>query len=209
MSYKVDRHSVYLTYKRRYPGFGTPIKNANSQVFTLYFDGVVSNKQEVAIMVPVSGGGGQVVRIAMPAYPKFNYRINRAKVSDINQQFTTKLIENLEVSVRDDLSEEYPSILLLTTSRAIIKYELLKETNRQSPLAGLLVNIVTAVSEVADLRSWNMLPSNIQFGYFETNESEIVAGSGNTLDKKIAVKPHSKNVVLISSLTDNIYHYQQ
>jgi hypothetical protein len=208
MSYQVDRNSTYLTYKKQYPGFPTPEQGSKSQVFTLYFDGVVSNKREIGVMVP-SSDGEQLIRIAMPAYPKLRSRINRAKVSEKNHQLTTQLVENLEVSVREDLSAEYPTILAMTTVRAVAKYELVKGANKQSSLAGVLVNIFTAVTEVADLRSWNMLPSNIQFGYLETTENEIIAGSANTEDQHIKLKKGSKNIVLINSVNNKVYHYQQ
>jgi len=208
MSYKVDRNSAYQIYKKQYPGFSTPKSNAKSQVFALYFDGVVSNKREIAVMVP-SSDGKQLIRIAMPAYPRAYPHINRAKVSEKNQQLTTQLIENLEVSVREDLSAEYPTVLAMTTVRAVSKYKLVKSANKKNSLVGALVNIATAVTEVADLRSWNMLPSNIQFGYMETDQADIVAGSANTADRHIKLKKGSKNIVLINSVNNKVYHYQQ
>jgi hypothetical protein len=208
MSYAVDKNGQYSTYKKRYSGFPTPVKNNNSQVFSLYFDGVVSNKKQNSIMVP-SGNGEQLIRISMPAYPNMNYRITHAKLSDTREQFKTELIENVEVLVREDLSAEYPSILLLTTTRAIAKYELVAQAGKQDSLFGALVNLVTALTEIADLRSWNMLPSNIQFSYLETMDTEIKIDSINALQQKVALKMGSKNLLLISSLDTPIFHYAQ
>lgn len=208
MSYLVDRNGQYSTYKKRYSGFPTPLKNGSNQVFALYFDGVVSNKKESTIMVP-SGNGEQLIRISMPAYPRIDYRISRAKLADAHQQLTTKLIENLEVSVREDLSKEYPSILLLTTARALAKYELVEQATKQDSLLGLLVNLATVLTEIADLRSWNMLPSNIQFAYLETTSNEITVDAPKNPLQVIPLNKKSKNLLLISSLDMPVFHYQQ
>jgi len=208
LSYAVDRNGQYVSYKKTYSGFPTPTKNSNNQVFSLYFDGIVSNKKQNTIMVP-SGNDEQLIRISMPAYPDINHKINRAKIADKNTQLTTELIENLEVSVREDLAKEYPSILLLTTTSAIAKYELVDHANKKDSLFGILVNIVTVLTEVADLRSWNMLPSNIQFAYLETKDSELIVESLNKAQQKISLNNGSKNLLLISSLDTPVFHYQQ
>ena len=208
LSYLVDRNGQYVSYKKTYSGFKTPSKNNNSQVFTFYFDGIVSNKKQNTIMVP-SGNDEQLIRISMPSYPNINHKINRAKIADANAQLTTELIENLEVSVREDLGKEYPSILLLTTTRAIAKYELVDHANKKDSLFGVLVNLVTVLTEIADLRSWNMLPSNIQFAYLETQDNQLIVNSLNKAQQKIPLKKGSKNLLLISSLDTPVFHYQQ
>jgi len=208
MSYLVDKKGQYVSYKKRYTGFPTPQKQHDSQVFALYFDGVISNKRENSLVVP-SGNGEQIIRISMPSYPQSRTRLTAAKLSDASQRVTTGLIENLEVSVREDLQKEYPSILLLTTTRAIAKYELVAKAEKQDPLFGALVNIVTVLTEVADLRSWNMLPSNIQFAYLETADNSLNIEDGKATAFQVALRDGSKNILLISSLETPIFHYQQ
>jgi len=177
-------------------------------VFALYFDGIVSNKQENTILVP-SGNGEQVIRISMPSYPNVSARLSTAKLSDASQQVTTELIESLEALAREDLQAEYPSILLLTTTRAIAKYELVAQAEKQDPLFGALVNFVTVLTEVADLRSWNMLPSNIQFSYLETVDPSLTINKGKAEQYQVTLDNGSKNLLLISSLATPIFHYQQ
>jgi hypothetical protein len=208
MSYAVDKKGQYNTYAKRYSGFPTPIKNNQTQVFSLYFDGVVSNKIQNSIMVP-SGNGDQLIRISMPAYPSSNYRITPVKLKDKNQKVSTELIENLEVSVRDDLAKEYPSILLLTITRALAKYELVDKAVEKDSLLGALVNLATVFTEIADLRSWNMLPSNIQFAYLETSENKLIIDSAKITPQEVELQPGSKNLLLISSLETRVFHYHQ
>jgi len=209
LSYRVDRNGQYELYKEQYSGFPTPLVNNNGkQIFSLYFDGVVSHKIENSLLVP-SGNGEQLIRISMPAYPNVKRVSKYAKINDTNAQVSTELIENLDKTVREDLAEEYPSILLLTTTRAIAKYELVSQADKQDSLLGALVNLATVLTEVADLRSWNILPSSIQFAYLETNDTEITINTVNKVDQTISLSNGSKNLLLISSLDTPVFHYQQ
>ncbi len=208
LSYFVDKNSQYAIYKKRFPGFPTPSKNAKAKIFVLYFDAVVDHKEEFSLLVP-SPNGDQIIRIAMPRYPKKYRAISHGTIMVKKQQLKTQLIDNLDLSVRNDLSAIYRSILLLTTSRAVVKDVVVREASERDSLLGLLFNISTVVSEVADLRSWNMLPANIQFAYLETNAETVTLGTKKLPLKKIAIKKGSDNVLLINSLTPNVFHYQQ
>lgn len=208
MSFKLGAENQYLAYHKRFPELAAPSENDKNQVFALYFDGVVSHKQQSSIMVP-DHNNEQLIRISVPTYPKIPSNTRRAKIVQQRSQLTTEVVDNLEVLVREDLDKEYPSILLLTTTRAISKYELVKNAKKQDPLLGALVNLATVVSEVADLRSWNMLPANIQFAYMEPVGNEVVIDSNNSLSQKADISKGSKNVFLINSLSNQIFHYQQ
>ncbi|HEY7867077.1 MAG TPA: hypothetical protein VIC51_13885 [Psychromonas sp.] len=202
MSFKLGAEQQFADYQKRFPDLPKPSRNTGNQVFVLYFDGVVSHKVERTVVLP-SPNFEQLIRISMPGYPSAAQKIRSA------QQLSTETVENLEVLVREDLDKETPSILLLTTTRALAKYELVRRVNQQDNLIGLLLNIATVVTENADLRSWNMLPGNIQFGYFETTATESQIDGLNSRPEKIDILQGSQNVILINSLSDHVFHYQQ
>lgn len=208
MSLKVGAKSQYASYKKQFPAQSEPSLKQANQLFILYFDGVVSHKVQNSIVVP-NTSNDQLIRISMPAYPKINQKISWAKIYTAEQQIVTELVESVDQLVRDDLDKEYPSILLLTTTRAIAKYHLVKEADKQDSLLGALVNIATLLTEVADLRSWNMLPATIQFGYIETTKNDLVIETLNSVTQNVNIKHNSQNVLLINSLSDQIFHYQQ
>ncbi|TEW56044.1 hypothetical protein E2R68_02845 [Psychromonas sp. RZ22] len=207
MSKKMGNDQQYAKYSQKFPSLVQRAKT-NKQVFSLYFDGVVSNKVERTVMVP-SHDHGQLIRISMPAYDKQDYRLQRLKMSDGQQQVRSDVIENIDSLAREDLDREYPSILLLTTTRAIAKYELVQRGHEQSSLVGTLLNIATVLSEIADLRSWNMLPATIQFSYLDTNADNVIVSSVNDIDHKISLSKGTQHVILTTSLTDKVFHYQQ
>ncbi|MEH6453143.1 MAG: hypothetical protein V7782_08910 [Psychromonas sp.] len=208
MSYNLGATQQYDEYKKKFSYLPQPTKNTKKQVFTLYFDGVVSNKIQKTVVVP-NHDREQLIRISMPAYPQKGSAVGRAKVAFSDQKISTEVVESVDKLVRDDLGKEYPSILLLTTTRALAKYELVKKGHEQDALIGVLLNIATVITEVADLRSWNVLPSNIQFAYSETSDDMIMLDSSKLVANKIDISGASKHLILMSSTSNKVFHYQQ
>ena len=174
----------------------------------LYFDGVVSHKVESSVIVP-SPNAQQIIRISMPAYPTNNKPFNYIQVSDNKQSSTSQVIEDVDLLVREDLAKDYPSILLLTSTRAIAKYQLVRNAQKQDPLIGLLANLVTVVSENADLRSWNMLPATIQFAYLTPNTNSVMINKGHGVQERIDISGGRKHVLFVNGLSNTVFHYQQ
>jgi len=207
MSYKMGNDQQYEYYHGKYPTLVNKV-NAKKQLFAFYFDGVVDHKQQASITVP-SFSGRQLVRVSVPTYPNLNNSIEKLAINDNNQRVNSELIENIDTLVREDLDKEYPSILLLTTTRAIAKYQAVNEANKHDPLLGAVLNFATLLSEVADLRSWNMLPASIQFGYIETNSDEIELLEADGSNTTVNLNLGKQHVVLATSLSDQVFHYQQ
>ena len=157
----------------------------------------------------MASGKHQLVRISMPAYSQPRHLIYPAYLMTQDQKIKSEVIENVEAIVREDLEQEYPSILLLTTTRAIAKYASVKAVDRHDPLLGAFFNLLTLWSEVADLRSWNMLPSTIQFSYLETKADTLFVSMKNDVQYPIFIGEGKQHVILSSSLSEDIFHYQQ
>jgi len=207
MSLKMGNDQAYQRYSQSYPDLVKQIK-AKEQVFVLYFNGVVSNKIQTSLTVP-SFNGQQLIRIAMPTYPERLPRPFHAQVSDAEQLVSSEVTEDVNVIAREDLDKEYPSILLLTTTRAIAKYQAVEEAKKKDQLLGTLLNFATLISEVADLRSWNMLPATIQFAYLETNSDDIVISTPKTAQTDVDLNLGNQHVILVTNLSDKVLHYQQ
>jgi hypothetical protein len=208
VSLNLGAKEQYEAYQAQFPELSLPDLNNSNQVFVFYFDGVVSHKIQNSLIVPAHNLD-RLIRISMPAYPPLNKLIGYAKIIQEKSQLLSELVDDVEVLVREDLAKEYPSILLLTTTRAVAKYQLVKNVQKQDPLVGFLVNIGTVLTEEADLRSWNMLPANIQFAYLEPVENELLIDNGSNSLKTIAIAGGTKHVLLINSLSKQIFHYQQ
>ena len=206
MSYKMGNTSAYQQYRRQYPQLSKGDPNAK-QVFSFYFDGVVSHKQSQSITVP-SHGGRQLIRIAMPAYAPIRYNKTTLTMDDQLHTKTSVIVENIEKRVREDLKKDYASILLATTTRAIAKDTVVKLANKKAPLLGAVFNVISLISEMADTRSWNMLPANIQLGYLQTKASSVDLFAHN-IKTQVDLSQAKQHVLFASSLSDKIFHYQQ
>lgn len=183
-------------------------KNTNSQVFMLYLDGVISSKQQASVAA-IDPSNAHILNIAMPSYPKQHYSSSRATLSNGLNSNTANIIEDLETIVRQDLDDDYPRILALTTARAIAKHATAQVANEADTLIGILVNIAAVLSESADLRSWNVLPSNIQFGYIESDSNEILVSAQKLNSYKVPLTTNSQNLVIVSSLSKRVFTYSQ
>lgn len=183
----------------------------NSNLYFIHFDSIVISKEEVSIMVPSyhDNRNDQLIRIAMPSYPKAVRKVGNATINIGKQGIRTAEIESIDTLAREDLDAEYPAILAATTARAVIKYEAVKNAEKKDPLAGLLMNVATVLSESSDVRSWNMLPASIQYAYVSTNEENISIRARKLANRKIQLTAGSKHVILTSSISGKLFHYQQ
>lgn len=208
MSAKLGATAQYRDYQKQFPQVHLS-KNKNAgQIFILYFDGVVSPKKQTSMMVP-SFNGEQLIRIVLPAYPRLASASTQAQVSFSQNTENTQLVESIDSLARADLKAQFPGILLATTSRAVLKYQLVSQAHSADPLLGLIANMATVLTEVADLRSWNMLPANIQFAYIDGPGELLQISYPKHQIEKINIKQGSHNLLLINSLSDHIYHYQE
>jgi len=208
VSYKLGATAQYNQYKQQFPELPLPTGKSNKQVFVLYLDGVVSHKIEASVIVP-SSNAEQLIRISIPTYSQNKRVFTSIEVSDNKQSNKTHVIEDIEQLVRDDLAKDYASILLLTSTRAIAKYQLVRKAEKQSPLIGLIANIATVVSENADLRSWNMLPASIQFAYLAEDGNQVIIDKANGAQQKVNLSTGKQHVLLVDELSNNVFHYQQ
>ena len=62
---------------------------------------------------------------------------------------------------------------------------------------------------MADLRSWNMLPAIVQFGYLETDFDNITLSANSQIEQPINLNQGKQHVILTTGLSDKIFHYQQ
>lgn len=209
MSYLMGNDEQYAVYSEKYPVLAQQAASTkDKQAFIIYFDGVVDNKVERAVIVP-NISLDQLIRVSVPGYPHQPIPTQQALISTGSEQVLSQLIDDVNVDAREDLDKEYPSILALTTTRAVSKYLLVQEAQKQDPLLGILFNFATILSEVADLRSWNMLPATVQLAYLDTNSNSVTISTSQQFNNAIDLTQGKQHVILATSLSNNVFHYQQ
>lgn len=149
------------------------------ELFVLHLDGVVSSKQDARMSI-VAGANAQLITLVVPTYPHVHYHPHFLTLTVNGHRISTEIIENLDERARADLEAELPTIMATTTARAVAKYNMVNEMQNRNGIAGLLANLVTAATEQADVRSWNMLPASIQVARIRVpSGAQVSTSSGN------------------------------
>jgi hypothetical protein len=97
-------------------------------------------------------------------YPRFN-PVSAAQI-EVNGEIkgSTAILENIEATAMQNLDEKYGGLIAKKLAGVVAKetlaYGIAKKTD--SPLLGFLARVAMYVSDQADLRSWNLLPKDLQ-----------------------------------------------
>ena len=192
-----------------------PDPNA-AEVIVIYWDGVVTSKRGTSTSVWVPSMN-QVVSLALPHYPPSNYVQQPFTLNIAGQQHRTETIEDIEALLREDLNDESAAIYAMTLARMISKHQFVKSANDQNSGLALLANIVTMLTEAADIRSWNMLPSTIQIGRFWLPAGEYSlphplnpeSGPASPAESKLAVSAGEKVVLFVPGVSKRIFSFRR
>ena len=216
LSQRLGLDEEYKKYREQFTFAVKPHAPDTAEIIVIYWDGVVTGKRgnTLSVWVPALN---QAVSLALPFYPPSNYVENPLILSMAGQLHRTETIEDVEALLREDLNDESAAIYAMTLTRMVSKYELVKSAGNQNDSVGLFINIITMLSESADIRSWNMLPSTIQFARFSLPAGEYSlplphyaksqqAGLAETM---LVVSGGEKIVLFVPGISQKIFSYTQ
>jgi hypothetical protein len=187
-----------------------------AEIIVIYWDGVVTSKREKSINVWVPELK-QIVSLALPYYPPSNYMEEPFRLSIADKVHLTETIEDIELLLREDLEDESAAIHAMTLARMVSKYQMVRSTKDQNNSLSLITNIFTMLSESADIRSWNMLPSTIQIARFSLPAGEYPlpypldakSQQAELAEPKLAVSAGEKIVLFVPGASMRIFSYTQ
>ncbi|WP_370978809.1 hypothetical protein [Agaribacterium sp. ZY112] len=185
-----------------------------SKHFYIYFDGVVSQliNNQTTLWWPVDE---VYLSVALPKFPNNYYQPTSAKLSWQSQTMQTHVIEDLELRVRDDLNDEMPKLSAAALARAATKYKAVKSAQEQDSMLGAFANVLTIISEQADIRQWAVLPSSMQVARNDLSlESEGGSNDGfvdiniivNNQPQTVTLNSERYSVVLAADISPYIFH---
>lgn len=173
MSAKLGLTKEYENYKTEFALPDAYQKQGKSTLLLLYANGLASSKKQKKVSV-FSPTLEQIISLALPAYdPLTSADIPPrviAKLDDSNVNL--ELIEDVNLLLREDLSQEIGALTAMALARAVVKYQATKEIQTQSGALGLLSTVATHLSEIADLRNWRMLPAQILIARIPLDNTE-------------------------------------
>lgn len=133
-------------------------------------DSVEMTDYQRASSIGVSAFANDFVQFSIPSYknqPPIVYSFTAESGSSKRQSYTAQDLGQLAKTFFD---KNFAKLFAKTAARAVIKFVLSKQTSaylekQYGATAGLLAkiatNVYTASTEIADLRAWRTLPSNI------------------------------------------------
>lgn len=102
-----------------------------------------------------------LLRVAIPAIGSHRPYFAGVEVAVGQDQKRGALVADVENIAIETFNAQRPFILLRTLVRAVGKYLIFRKADKENETLGLLVNLVGAVTEQADTRSWKTLPNQI------------------------------------------------
>ncbi len=140
-------------------------------VFILH-NGLAPIKREHAITV-LDPASGHLIRVALPYYQARYTPVANARLVIDGNSASTEVAEDIHAIATKELEAKMPGLTARAIARAVVKAQMAnaaRESARQqnqnggaaaAAMVGLAVEIVGAVTERADTRSWLTLPSRI------------------------------------------------
>ncbi len=183
-------------------------KQYTQKQFIFAFDGVVTQMKQAKTTLWWDIDD-VYLSIALPHFPRNHYVMAKYYVHDQDGEKVAQAIENIESRAREDLQVRMPAITAMALARAGAKYQAVKELNKKDNVLGAFANVLTILSEVADLRHWSMLPSSIQIAtsFTSTQTLHVSTHFGQKTVKLPSITASKKNnaVILLSSLTSQVH----
>ena len=203
-----------VQFSEQYSVVSRPPDPDQAQITVIYWDGVVTSKRGETVRV-WSPSLNQGISLALPYYPAANYIESPLVLSMAGRLYRTETVEDVEALSREDLADVSAAIHAMTLARMVAKYQMAKSAGGQNNGLGLFVNIINMLTEAPDVRSWNMLPSTIQFARFSLPPGEYSlplphyrgAQSAEPVDSKLAVGAGEKIVLFVPGVSQRIFSY--
>ncbi len=111
-----------------------------------------------------------MVHVAYPTYVDVPLFYTGLNISSNNSTYAPALAENVTFISHENLKERFLKEMTLTVSRLVLKKIAEAELKKENELAGALLGITGALTEKADTRNWQSLPSEISYTRIPVNK---------------------------------------
>jgi len=179
--------------------------NDSGWLVVVFQCGVAIEKKQVWIPIPFPHAGMQSV--AFPIYKPVPFSARGLSLYDGEKKLqSTDIVADMDGLAMRNLKDRIPEMVLRTAIRFAVKtyatYQLRKEMGSAGTLLG---SALTAITEQADLRSWLLMPSNIQVARIPLKKGSrdirfVLEGrGGQTLDtRNVSVDIEENKITLVN-----------
>jgi uncharacterized protein len=179
-------------------------------VFLIFQQGVAPVKEELSFPIPLSQGG--LVFASLPVY-RFVPSPDRAGLISFGSvSRETSTLYDIDAVASKNLLDRFPILFAKQVARSYLKGRLTNSLSREYGTAGAIGGTLAAlITERADLRTWSMLPKEIQVARVFVPEGTRTLGirsvsTGRSAEVEIPEK--ARHVVVLCRATDAGLHLQ-
>jgi len=134
-------------------------RKAQGEIILIVHNGLAPIKREHG--VGYASPGGRLIRISLPYYEKRRNGFATARLRVAEKTATSTEVKDINQIAERTLQAYMPAITARAVARIVAKQQVADEAGDKNPWAGLIVNIASFATEVADTRSWLTLPGEI------------------------------------------------
>jgi uncharacterized protein len=181
--------------------------------FVIFETGCAPVRDQVRIDIPIIVTQVSYIGAAFPTLkPQENYIRNLTVTAD-GKNFDTALVSDMDSVIGLDFKNEMPIIITKTIAATVVKgvaaYAANAAVNNQNDIAGLFMQIGTAVYQaavnIADERTWTTLPKQFQACHFPTpadRKIELKTPDGRQ-NIQVTIDGGTINLVYVKSIDAN------
>jgi hypothetical protein len=129
-------------------------------VFVVFSHGQAPVREPVTLPIPIRGG---MVFASLPVYRFIPSGVSGAVVSAGDERMETSTVCDVDAMAARNLLDRFPLLFAKQVARSYLKARSVSAMERHHGAAGALLGVLfSAVTEQADLRTWSMLPKQVQ-----------------------------------------------
>ena len=184
----------------------------DGQVIVLYEQGLVNDKQELALHLPVSIHDDiRFYNVALPIYENTGVIPQPLTLMFKDTSVTSMEIVRLQSLAAKQLYDQLPGLILRQLSRLIAKEKIRSTLSRKgNDVGNILANLYNVLSEKADTRSWLTLPDNAQIlkaALSPGQQTVEVMINGRVKTLELDIKANRTTIVNLTTI-DNFFNYK-
>jgi len=148
-------HNIHTTYQ-----------TDQAQLVVIDEQDFVTPMHAISVPIPLPGFGNNSLQLQRFSFPAYSDKTPVPRVLSIQQDDehwgrTQVVVKTLPLAA-NSLKARYSLIFVREALRLLAKMQLTQEAQKSNSVLGFIVQMYTLVSDQADLRSWLILPSNVQ-----------------------------------------------
>lgn len=179
------------------------------RVVVLYGDGFIASRS--AMQIPFVYDTS-ILQVSLPYYDSRSIARAVPLYLDVREQAIstqTTVVSDLNAMAVHELRERFPAIMVRQVLRLIVKRQVQKAAEAESPFLGFLANVANVVTDRPDLRSWSTLPGNMQIAslHLPPGAHELKFGTNRSSMQSVNFELNAgETVFLIVDRTGNRLH---